>query len=63
MRNALLGMRVAACSFASGQAVGAERSAKIVDENPIFALCSCPGGQCYWLDLRGALGYTHELRN
>ena len=32
MRNALVGMLVVACIFASGQAVGEEKSAKIVDE-------------------------------
>jgi hypothetical protein len=38
MRNALLGMLAVACIFAPGQAVGAEKSAKIVDEKTIFAL-------------------------
>ena len=38
MRNALLGLLVVACSFACSRAVGAEKSAKIVDEKAIFAL-------------------------
>jgi hypothetical protein len=38
MRNTLFGMLVVVCIFASGQADGAEKSAKIVDEKAIFAL-------------------------
>ncbi len=36
MRNALAGVLVVACIFACGQAVGAEKSAKSVDEKAIF---------------------------
>jgi hypothetical protein len=38
MRKTIFGMLVVACVFACGQAVGAEKSAKIVDEKALFAL-------------------------
>jgi hypothetical protein len=38
MKNVLFGILAVACIFACGQAVGAETSAKIVDEKAIFAL-------------------------
>ena len=38
MKNALCGILAVTCIFACGQAVGAEKSAKIVDEKRIFAL-------------------------